>query len=141
MDLGSAAGICAKGIPWYLACSLFVSSISLSVACLSPHGALDNKELDVMKAPFLDTLVQIHSQHQENPKFYEDTTSIIQVFGDLWWSMKTYWCLSCTLDVYRFGAPASMSIVVSKAELCVYEVHHRYVGRFIVFRPKVFLKL
>ena len=69
--------------------------------------------------------------HQENPKFYEDTTGIIQVFGDLWWSMKippVYVCLSCTLDVYRFGAPASMFIVVLEAELCVYEARHRYVG-------------
>ncbi|KAJ7801546.1 hypothetical protein B0H14DRAFT_2615148 [Mycena olivaceomarginata] len=34
--------------------------------------------------------LRLSETYTENPKFYEDTTSIIQVFGDLWWSMKTY---------------------------------------------------
>ncbi|KAJ7850578.1 hypothetical protein B0H13DRAFT_1905597 [Mycena leptocephala] len=67
-------------------------------------------------SPVLATVSPPDLEHQENPKIYEDTTSTIQVFGDLWWSMKI------------FGAPASMSIVVSEAELCVYEVHHKYVN-------------
>jgi hypothetical protein len=33
---------------------------------------------------------KFNCDHQENLKFYQDPAGIIQVFGSLWWSMKTY---------------------------------------------------
>jgi hypothetical protein len=50
--LGQLLEFVQKAFPGMLCISLFVSSILQSLACLSPRGALDNNELDVMKVTF-----------------------------------------------------------------------------------------
>jgi hypothetical protein len=51
LDLGSAAGICAKGIPRYVVFH-YLHLQSDSQQHVSARGALNNNELDVMKATF-----------------------------------------------------------------------------------------
>ncbi|KAJ7778862.1 hypothetical protein B0H14DRAFT_2631379 [Mycena olivaceomarginata] len=65
--------------------------------------------------------------HQENLKFYQDPAGIIQVFGSLWWSMKTYcWSMSRAL--------APLSIVILRVVPGTMNIHHSASGKVLPMR-------